>query len=199
MSAIRTIILLLHRLTIFITRKLLHLILPYSISVFPTPSFHLANLFGINPLAIKPKRLPLPPLIQNISNLGPLPLVNVLDPFNLMGKQQHGQDDSPTAMGAWDPTQYALRDKIRTWGQRNRLVGRLTGEKLEQTRKAREMIDATILTTTTQLAPPPKPKKKDVNETPIEGMNRIVAEGLDNLGRVLPKYPNPFPLFLGLN
>jgi hypothetical protein len=74
----------------------------------------------------------------------------------------------------------------------------LTGEKLEQTRKARELTDATIMTTTTQLAPPPKPKKKDV-ETPIEGMNRIVAEGLDNLGRVLPKHPNPFLLFLGLN
>jgi len=74
-----------------------------------------------------------------------------------------------------------------------------TGESLEQFRKAREMTDATIMTTTTQLAPPPKPKKKDV-ETPIEvRMNRIVAEGLDNLGRVLPKHPNPFLLFLGLN
>ena len=64
------------------------------------------------------------------------------------------------------------------------------------------MTDVAMMTTKTQLAPPPKPKKKDVDETPIEGMNGIVAEGLDTLGHVLPlppKYPNPFPLFLGLN
>ena len=62
------------------------------------------------------------------------------------------------------------------------------------------MTDAAMMTGM-QLAPPPKPKK-DVDGAPIEGMNRIIAEGLDNPGRVLPlppKYPNPFPLFLGLN
>ena len=63
------------------------------------------------------------------------------------------------------------------------------------------MTDAAIMTTTTQLAPPPKPKK-DVDETPIDGMNGIVVEVLDTLGRVLalpPKDPNPFLLFMGLN
>ena len=190
MSAIRTIILLLRRLIIILARKLLHLILPYSLSLLPTPSFHLANLFGINPLEIKPKPLPIPPFIQNISNLIPLPVANVFDPFK-MGKQL-GQDDSPTATGGWDPTPYALRDKIRTWGQRNKLAARLTGEKLERSRKARELAD--VASTKSRLAPP-KPKK-DVDETPLEGMNRIVAEGLDNLGRVpLPPLGN-IPIFL---
>ena len=180
MSVVRTIILILHRLTLLLARKLLHLILPYTIPIFPTPSHLFANFVGINPFAIKPKPLPIPPLLKNLPKLMP-PVPIIFDPFNLMGNQRRQGQSSDSVFP--DPTPFALGDKIRTWGERNKLASRLTGDKLERSRKTREAIGAT-----TPFVPPPT--KKDVEEeTPIEGMNRIVAEGLDNLERVRPLYP----------
>jgi len=176
MSVIRTIFVLVHRLTLLIVRKFLNLLLPYTVPLFPTPSNLLANLVGINPLAIKPKPLPLPLFLTNLPKVIPsMPVI--FDPLNFMGKQRRQGQSSDS--GFPDPTQFALSDKIRTWGQRNKLASRLTGEKLERSRKAMDDIEKTN----------PTPKKKEVDETPIEGMNRIVAEGLDNLGRV--SYPLP--------
>lgn len=182
MSVVRTIILILHRLTLLLARKLLHLILPYTVPIFPTPSHLLANFVGINPLAIKPKPLPIPPLLKNLPKLMP-PVPIIFDPFNLMGKQR-GQGQSSDRVFP-DPTPFALSDKIRTWGERNKLASRLTGDKLERSRKTREAMGAT-----TPIVPPPTKKKDVEEETPIEGMNRIIAEGLDNLGHVRRLYPH---------
>ena len=191
MSVIYTVILHLQRLTAFLARKLLHLILPYSLSLFPTPSNHLANFVGIDPIAIKSKPLPIPSLVKYFSNL--LPGLYVIDLFNLVEKQRD-PDPSSTSSSWPDPTSHALGDGIYPRSPQNKLASPFPGERLGYSGKPVEMADRKSTVSTTQLAPPKAEQGAD--ESPIEGMNRIVAEGLDNLGRVspLPLSTNSLPV-----